>query len=272
MKQSVRDAFVGYSAPLEGVCSYLYSDILGLVTTAIGILVDPISAALTLPLMRPDGTPASRAEIAAAWSRVKGDPKCAKLGHRYAATLTDLRLTDEGIERLVLGKLYANDVFLQRRYPDWETYPADAQLACHSLSWACGSAYRFPRFDTALTARDFAQAALECTIAEAGNPGVVPRNSRQRILLRNASVVEREGLPDDVLYWPRDLAKSPVDRTSPTIPAPPDDTEPVRVPSVRPTGDRAVVFSDFAIARGRVPLGRRALDGDLPDPDPDDVA
>jgi hypothetical protein len=44
-------------------------------------------------------------------------------------------------------------------------------------------------------------------------------------------------------------------------------TEPVLVPSRRPPA-----IEDFAIVRPIVPLGRPALDGDLPDSDPDPEA
>ena len=49
-----------------------------------------------------------------------------------------------------------------------------------------------------------------------------------------------------------------------TIPAPPDDTEPVEVPSIPPR-DGARTVTPWDIARPRVPLGRPALDGEDPE-------
>lgn len=209
MRPAVRAAFVGFTAPLEGVVRYLYADNKGLVTVGIGNLVDPVASAVHLPFRRPDGTLASRDEIVADWARVKNDPNAATRGHRYAATITTLRLTGEDIERLVMGKLDANDAALSRRFPEFETWPADAQLATHSMAWACGSAFRFPRLEAALRARDFALAAIECNMNEAGNPGLRPRNIANRVLYRNAAKVEADGGARDRLYWPRDLWTDP---------------------------------------------------------------
>ena len=51
-----------------------------------------------------------------------------------------------------------------------------------------------------------------------GNPGIVPRNTANRILYRNAALVR----DPEVLYWPRDLATDPVDtdvpEDAPTMP------------------------------------------------------
>ncbi|HVL61375.1 MAG TPA: hypothetical protein VM430_08205 [Microbacterium sp.] len=220
MRESVRRAFVAFSAPLEGVVAHMYLDVKGLVTTAIGILIDPMSMALGLPFRRPGGALATRDEIAAEWQRLKADPNAAKMGHRYAARITTLRLDDRGIEDVVATKLEANDALLRQRFPEWESWPADAQLATHSMAWACGPAFRFPRLEAALRARDFAAAANECQMSTAGNPGIVPRNARNRVLYRNAAAVAGSGgtLSPDVLYWPADMETAPVDHDAETVP------------------------------------------------------
>lgn len=218
MRPAVRANFVAFTEPLEGSCSYLYADVLGLVTTGIGNLVDPVMYALDLPWKRPDGSRASRDEIALAWHTVKDDPHAARLGHRYAARLTTLRLAPEDVSALVLGKLDANDAALRKRFPEWEQWPADSQLATHSMAWACGPNFRFPRLEAALRARDFLLAAEECHMRTDGNPGIVPRNTANRILYRNAALSR----DPELLYWPRDLATDPVDtdvpEDAPTVP------------------------------------------------------
>jgi GH24 family phage-related lysozyme (muramidase) len=225
MHQSVRDAFVPFTAPMEGVVRFLYLDVKGLVTTAIGNLVDPMEAALALPLMRPDGTRASREDIAAEWANVKARQDMRMRGGMAYAAVTRLRLTDEGVRQVVAGKLAQMESYLARRFPEWEEWPADAQLATLSMAWACGPAFRFPRLEAALRAQDWITAANECRMDERGNPGLRPRNKANRTLYRNAYHVAASGflgppLERDRLYWPAALE----DATPTEAPPAPDTT------------------------------------------------
>lgn len=212
MRESVAKAFVPFSDPLEGTVPFFYQDVKGLVTIAIGVLVDPLFMAINLPLVRPDGTPADESEIAREWWSVKRAPPDAKgrtaaqLGHRYVKQFTKLRLTPDGVEQVVRQKLGTMVGELRRRFPDFDEWCADAQLATLSMSWACGPAFRFPKLESALKAWDFTTAAKECRMNEKGNPGLAPRNDRNLVLYQNAARVDREDLDPDVLYWPRDLA------------------------------------------------------------------
>ncbi len=206
MHDSVRNAFVGYSTPLEGCIPHLYSDIKGLVTIAIGNLVDPVGTALSLPMLHADGSRASREDILADWTRIKSDPKCATLGYRYAARIAQLHLDDAGIAQVVGAKLDLFDRQMTQRFPSWETFPADAQLGVLSLCWACGASFRFPRLTRGILAREWASCAVESQMSTAGNPGLIPRNARHMVLFGNAYRVDRNGLDPDQLYWPRDLA------------------------------------------------------------------
>lgn len=218
MRESVRRVFGTFSAPLEGICPHMYQDVKGLVTTGIGNLIDPIQHALHLPWKHKNGTLALRAEIAAEWLRVKSDPSAARLGHRRAAEITELRLTADGISELLHRKLTEMDHYLARRFgPAWEDWNACAQLATLSMAWACGPAFRFPILEDALRRRDYENAALNCTISERGNPGVAPRNVRNRILYRNASRVQAYHLDPDLIDWTTALGVAEVD-TLPELP------------------------------------------------------
>jgi len=202
MRPVVRRNFVAFSAPLEGVVPYLYADVRGLVTTAIGVLVDPVSYALALPWVRRDGSPATPAEVVADWQRVKGDASMARLGHRAAERVTNLRLTPEGVEQVVLRKLDEVDAQLAQRWQEYPTWCADAQLAVLSMAWAMGAGFDFPRFDAAIRRALWLVAAQECTISERGNPGVAPRNQRNRLLFGAAHRVQQGGLdPDQLWGW-----------------------------------------------------------------------
>lgn len=238
MRDSVRYAFISFTSPLEGVVRWLYLDVKGLVTIAIGNLVDPIGAALALPLVRPDGTRATRDEIAAEWQLVKSHPEAARLGHRSLERATHLRLTDAGVDQVVGAKLTQMDIQLATRFREhsdclqhpqlgwacgcgYETWPADAQLATLSMAWACGPAFRFPHLDACLRKRDFLGASYECGIDTRNNPGVVPRNAANRTLYRNAALVMSAGLDLDTLHWPKALTDERP--TVPSVPNPPSE-------------------------------------------------
>ena len=60
IRPSVRAIFWPFTDPLEGVVSTMYLDAIGLVTVARGDLIDPVDAALDLPFVYGDGTPATR--------------------------------------------------------------------------------------------------------------------------------------------------------------------------------------------------------------------
>src|SRR5580692_3183831 len=83
-RDSVVDAFAKTQQPWEGESDVMYTDSLGLVTTAIGYLIDSNSnktpmadmngyaPALTIPWVhKSDGQPATQAEIIQDWQTVK---------------------------------------------------------------------------------------------------------------------------------------------------------------------------------------------------------
>jgi len=199
MWPAVAEVFYPWNARYEGVLFSMYADILGLVTTGVGNLIDPVSLALPLPWQHPDGSAASEGEIREAWQTVKNDPDAARLGAGYAAKLTDLRLTEQAVADLVAHRLEQNAAVLTQRFPDFGIWPADAQLAVLSMAWAMGPGFSFPKFEAAVKEMDFAAAADQATIREEGNPGVVPRNKADRALLLAAAASMAAGADPAVL-------------------------------------------------------------------------
>ncbi len=213
MRQSVRDAFVSFTEKFEGSVNVMYVDILGLVTCGVGNLIDPIGTALDLPFLRADGSMASRAEIGSEWRLMKLTPGLSHLGWTAAAKIAKLHLSPEGISQLVAGKLAANEHYLvemKNEFPDFSTFPADAQLAVLSMAWAMGPAFppRFPKFTAAMHRRDFAAAALLSHMEDSHNAGLRPRNAADIVLLDNAAAVEKAGADPEVLRYP-DVAVFP---------------------------------------------------------------
>lgn len=166
MHPSVPARWIKFNEPHEGRVPYMYGDIKGLVTIGMGNLIDPLSAAVTLPFrMRGTGTIALKSAVVAAWRAVKDDPKCATEGSEYARDLPDngVYLEDEDIDKLILRKLEQNDASFLRRFGDWESRPADAQMAAHSMGWAMGPGFwtKFPRFTAAFTKGDYKAACAK---------------------------------------------------------------------------------------------------------------
>jgi len=221
MRSSVRDAFVQFTERFEGSVGWMYLDVKGLVTVAIGNLIDPLPLALGCPFVRnSDGQPATPQEIAEEWERVKQHDELARLGHLAAKPYTLLHLTPAGIEEVVQKRLALNVLNLQRRFPEFDEWPADAQLATLSMAWACGANFAFPRLTAALHRQDWTAAAVECHIEDSHNPGVRPRNAANVTLYRNAACVAARAWDLEELWYPREL----VSDTAP--PPPPPSTEP----------------------------------------------
>lgn len=224
MKEECRTEFWVMTEKHEGKVFCFYLDVLGLVTTAIGNLCDDVHVAMSMPFYRPDGTKATPDDIRAEHTFVKaqfcgmkgaesqtqrcpwralGLPKIcyAHLGWKAASAGTKLRLNDEGVKAIVLAKMAEHDADLLRQYPAFESWPWQAQLATHSMAWACGSRFGgnhrggFPRLKQLLLQADFAQASANCHINETGNPGVIPRNIRNKALYLEAAGLAKPTAP-----------------------------------------------------------------------------
>lgn len=192
MRAAVRDNWIDFNHDLEGILNRLYADERQLVTTGMGNLVDPMAIAMKEPWENPDGTRATRDQIQAAWLAVKNDPLCASKGWRYAYGLpaNKIRLSDAAVQKLIFSRLDANDALLAHHFPDFAEWPAAAQLAAHSMTWALGFGKlltKFPRFCKALLDGDFQGAAAESRIT--GKGSIVERSRRNKELLFAAALV-----------------------------------------------------------------------------------
>ena len=211
----VRAIWLEFTEALEGGPSapVIYQDIRGKVTGPYGYLCDSASAVAALALDHPDGRPATAAEKVAAFHAVKNDPYAAKAGWRRAATLSALRFSLASMHAMALERYDSNDRVLRARCPDWDTLPACARCALHSLAWACGPHAHFPRLFTDVNARDFDGASVEIHMNEytpegIHNAGLVPRNVRNKLLMKNAQRVDAFHLDPDLLDWVHDLEVS----------------------------------------------------------------
>jgi len=214
LRDAVLGAFAPWTTQFEGYTPFMYTDKDGWVTTGIGNKIDPISQALSLP-WKIDGRPATQAEITQAWNTVKSAwPGVQSFG---SEKLTNMRLDADGIRALVNHTLKSNDAAFARSYPGYPSWPADAQLASHSMAWAMGIGHIIPggdfhSFIAAMSRNppDFRAAADASHMDDRKNHGLVPRNEANKLLFENAArVLEGAGHPD-VLYYLRDLGGSVV--------------------------------------------------------------
>jgi len=216
----VQSGFPAFSARFEGRVAYMYLDILGLVTVGVGNLVDPVGAAQALPFrfrnkpgITAPGSPATPDQIAQEWQTLKNNSSLATKGYTACEPLTQLELSDDAIDSLILARLTQNESFLKRQpwFLGFDTWPADAQLGLLSMAWAMGPGGPggFPNFRAACQKLDFNTAAAECKMSEAGNPGLIPRNLANFTLFSNAAIVLAGGpqssLQPATLYYPQAL-------------------------------------------------------------------
>lgn len=187
MKPETSSGFVAFTARFEGVCPWMYLDIEGLVTCAIGNLVDSVAAAQACPWIWPStGAVADAADVATEWHRVKSLQGMKLRGGGAFASVTNLRLTKEGVAQVVNGKVAQQWSYLVARYVSHgvnvEDLPWQAQTALLSMSWAEGPAFHAPKFDAALAAGDWEKCAVECHLEDSHNPGLRPRNTANNAL------------------------------------------------------------------------------------------
>ena len=199
MKEVVKKIFPEFSKSFEGYVQWMYLDVKGLATCGVGILIDPVSLAVNLPFTKKDGTRASKTEIIEEWSRIKQHTELAKLGHKAAIKYCDLRLSNEAIDVLVINKLEQNEKYLiEHHFPDFENWPADAQLAVLSMAWALGSNFpaTWKKLKKSCLAQNWKEAALQCHINEVGNAGVKPRNAANVKLFNSAAEIKNTDIDD----------------------------------------------------------------------------
>lgn len=216
MRQSVRDAWVKFNAPNEGVLGYPYTDAKGLVTTGMGNLEDSPVALIAAGTWRhapgkdfADGDEpiATADEVSAAWSVVKN--AWPNVQSTASKGLTDIRLTRADVDALVRRTLDATWADLLKDFPDADYWPADGQMGLASDGWAMGGAfarvYGFKSLMAALNASPlprFADAAPPLALAHFKGVGVQGRIAQNDVCWKNADAVQAKGLDYDRLWWP----------------------------------------------------------------------
>jgi hypothetical protein len=218
--QATVDHFTPFTQEFEGAgTNYLYTDSKGWVTTGIGNKVDDNgdpSPALVLPWRHGvTGPLASQDEIRAAWNTVKS--AYPEIQSTASKSLTDLRLDAQGMAAIVNTHLKGDHDYLQGHYPGMAAWPADAQMALHSIAWAWGPAFanvwgvEGEKFLAAANGLlpDFATMSNIMQSAskneEARNAGLIPRDEANVQLWSNAADVLAKNADRSKFYFPNDV-------------------------------------------------------------------
>ncbi|MFJ2775243.1 peptidoglycan-binding protein [Kitasatospora sp. NPDC087315] len=192
MQQSVQDAFIPFTEPLEGRVHFMYLDIKSLVSTGVGNLLDAddpsnlgsnahlLPDAFTLNWVdKNSGASAAHADIEQEYQTVKSSGTSHALLPQKEA-VTTLRIDDAAIDGLITSKLadFESQVKGRAAFSDLDNWPAEGQLGLFSMVWALGPLFHFPNFEAAASADpvDWLTMARESHMTDTDNPGVVPRN------------------------------------------------------------------------------------------------
>jgi GH24 family phage-related lysozyme (muramidase) len=216
MKDSVRRYWLEFNTPLEGHVYHMYLDSEGRVSAGVGNLIDatkapksppsPVERASSLGLAnqfqwtRTDGNAAGPQLVANDWDAVKLRLDLARSGHRAFEALTQLRLTDDEIERMMFVKVDQMEATLKSRneFADFDAWPADAQLGLLSMSWGMGPGFTLPTFQEYASQGKWADAATECRF-QCDEGTIKVRNIVDAQCFRNAGRVAAEGYDPEQL-------------------------------------------------------------------------
>lgn len=224
MHATARAAFGSFTERFEALADWLYADVKGFVTIGRGDLIDPIALTSSVTFVHPEsGAIAHWSDVTAAWQRVKLAPGTSssasqreafrKRGGGAFRGLTTIRATRASLDAIFDAKVARFEGILAKAFPEWDTWPARAQLATMSMAWALGPYFSggWPLFTAAARAQDWAACALPppgrpqddplehpiCWIRESDNKPIHARNVANVQLFRDAAHAVVMGAPVD---------------------------------------------------------------------------
>ena len=222
LQQSVVDGIPVIFPRWEGRrLPYMYCDEKGIVTCATGNALFSAAAADALAWYHPsDGSPCSKAEVDAAYATIKA--AFPGVQSTACARLTTIRLTPAAITGLIDRTIAEDWAYLMAQFPGSEGWPADAQMMLLSSAWAWGSyfcnvwdkigqvapgmGYGAKFKSLVSTPPEFVLAAQVMRDASAHeeqiNPGILPRDLGEVLMLENAGAMLASGGDLTRLWYP----------------------------------------------------------------------
>ena len=154
---------VDYFREHEGVVSYMYLDVVGLVTVGVGFMIpDPGSAAQLNLVQRGTTTPATAAQKQQEWQTVHSQIKARPAS--FYKQFTTLDMTDAEINAGLAVRIQNFVVNLRQRFPQFDSFPAPAQLGLLDMIYSLGPRGLFtgyPKFCKAVDKQDWNTCAKE---------------------------------------------------------------------------------------------------------------
>lgn len=158
--QSAIDRFKQF----EGVIAHMYLDSEGFVTIGVGHLLANAEAAISLALInKQTEATASEAEKKQEWNTINGKESPKKASFYEPFTKLKLKTTD--IETLLKADLEGLEKDLKDIYSQYESLPQAAKEGLLDMIFNLGKnglKTKFPKFNQAVNAQDWATAAKEC--------------------------------------------------------------------------------------------------------------
>jgi|SRR5882762_186298 len=184
----------------ETPIAWLYLDIKGWVTTAIGLQVVSALAALNLKFMSPDGSrPATPAEIENDYARVRGMPYGQQFGAKFYKSATSPLLPDVEQHRLLVSQVNSCETDLRRIYPGYDSMPDPAKIALIDMRYNLGPVKlappKYPLFNAAVAKRDWLTASQQCA-RNVNDKGFAERNLWTKNEFLDASIVAPLEVPN----------------------------------------------------------------------------
>lgn len=216
MKPAAQEGFIALTTNLEGYTPFMYLDIKGYVTTGIGNLIENLSTHTPGGAYSPfkmkwrrksDNEYATHEEIQAEWDQIKARQEHKLKGGFFYKQFATLYLDDEAIAEIVDNVAKQFEGTLRSRFANWDSFPADAQVATMLVAWAYG-----PGFGSGQGLGVLVHALNNSAFATAASVFpksalTVDRNAAVKLLYQNADVVVVNRLDTDLLYYPKDLVR-----------------------------------------------------------------
>lgn len=174
MSPELLKAAAAYFRQHEGVVPYMYLCVHGHVTAGVGHMFPTPSAARSAGWARAN-IYVSWAEVEQAWSRVKRMPFGVNFPAKGFERATDIRLSQQAIDNLLVADLTAFEAQLAKAFPRWDHFPDSAQLGLLDMAFSLGVhgfLNGYPKCVAAVRAEDWATCARECD-----RRGVAPRRN-----------------------------------------------------------------------------------------------
>ena len=171
----------------EGSVPYMYLDTRGLVTVGVGHMIPSAADAKKLKFFHRKGRKhATPDEIATEYDRVDAMDQ----GHAasFYGPSAQLEMHQHEITSLLMHQIRGFETKLKANFPQFDTYPEDAQLGLLDMAYNLGTSKlisSFPTFCKAVKARDWKTAAAEC---HRNGPSDERNNKVKQLFLNSAKL------------------------------------------------------------------------------------